>query len=561
MDGSVRRIETAYDSQGNAYLITSYDAASSGNIVNQVQREFNGLGQMTKEWQARGGAVNTSTSPKVQYTWSEMPSGANHSRLTSMTYPSGYVLTFNYASGLNSDVSRLSSLSDSTGTLESYDYLGLSTVVRRAHSQPNVDLSYVKRSGESNGTAGDQYAGLDIFGRVVDQRWLDPTTGTATYRFGYGYDLLGNRLYRDNTVNTTFGELYSYDALNQLASFDRGTLNGTKTGLTGSASRSQDFDFDAVGNWDSLTTDGGSPQTRSANKQNEITSISGATTPTYDANGNMTGDETGKQFVFDAWNRLVAVKNSGGTTLKTYGYDGLNRRVTETASSVTTDLFYSAAWQVLEEKVGSNTTKRYVWSPVYVDAMILRDRDTDANGSLDERLWVQQDANFNVTALVNGSGTVVERYTYDPFGSVSVLNASWSALGGSAYGWEYGFQGLRYDAIARLNAAHERWYSPTLGRWVTLDPIRYSGGNTNLYGFVANRPTRWTDASGLAGPVVVAPAVYELFVWGTTIVLAAFGIQVALPHIPIPLPSGGGGATYAGRIPCRVTRRSPTGLG
>lgn len=90
--------------------------------------------------------------------------GANHSRLTSITYASGYVLTFNYASGLNSDISRLTSLSDSGGTLESFDYLGLGTVVTRAHSQPGVDLTYLKRSGESNADAGDQYIGLDRFG-------------------------------------------------------------------------------------------------------------------------------------------------------------------------------------------------------------------------------------------------------------------------------------------------------------------------------------------------------------------------------------------------------------
>ena len=38
-----------------------------------------------------------------------------------MTHPSGFVLTYNYASGLNGRISRLSSLSDSTGTSESYD--------------------------------------------------------------------------------------------------------------------------------------------------------------------------------------------------------------------------------------------------------------------------------------------------------------------------------------------------------------------------------------------------------------------------------------------------------
>jgi YD repeat-containing protein len=123
VDGAVRRIETAYDTQGNAYLLTSYDATSSGNIVNQVQRQFNGLGQLIREWQSHSGAVNTGTSPSVQYTYSEMSGGANHSRLTSIIYPNGRTITYNYASGLSNNISRLSSITDGATTLESYDYL------------------------------------------------------------------------------------------------------------------------------------------------------------------------------------------------------------------------------------------------------------------------------------------------------------------------------------------------------------------------------------------------------------------------------------------------------
>src|SRR5262249_21658513 len=153
----------------------------------------NGLGQLTKDYQEHSGSVNTSTSLKVQYAYTEMSGGANHSRLTGVTYPNGKVLTYNYASGLSSNISRLSSLSDTSGTLESYDYLGLGTVVRRAHSQPGIDLTYIKQTGESNGDAGDQYTGLDRFGRVDDQRWLKTSTGTATDRFQYGYDRDSNR--------------------------------------------------------------------------------------------------------------------------------------------------------------------------------------------------------------------------------------------------------------------------------------------------------------------------------------------------------------------------------
>ncbi|MGF1633624.1 MAG: hypothetical protein ACFCVE_07215, partial [Phycisphaerae bacterium] len=32
------------------------------------------------------------------------------------------------------------------------------------------------------------------------------------------------------------------------------------------------------------------------------------------------------------------------------------------------------------------------------------------------RLWVQHDANFNVTSLTNNAGAVVKRFTYDPYG-------------------------------------------------------------------------------------------------------------------------------------------------
>src|SRR5262249_12421308 len=159
-------------------------------------------------YQSHAGAVDTSTTPKVQYAYSEMAGGANHSRLVSMTYPNGRVLNFNYSSGLNDSISRLSSISDTSGTLESYDYLGLHTVLRRAHSQPGVDLTYIKQTGESNGDAGDQYTGLDRFGRIVDQRWINTTSSTATDRFQYSYDRDSNRLTKANLVNSSFNESY-----------------------------------------------------------------------------------------------------------------------------------------------------------------------------------------------------------------------------------------------------------------------------------------------------------------------------------------------------------------
>ncbi len=225
VDGSVRRIEYAHDSQGNQYLITSYNAATAGSIVNQVQQVYNGLGQMIGEYQSHSGAVETSTTPEVQYAYNELSGGANNSRLTSITYSSGYVVDYNYGTSgsLDDTISRLSSLSDSTGTLESYQYLGADTVVERDHPQSGVNLTYVEQSGDSYAITdgGDQYAGLDRFGRVIDQNWVNASTGASVYRVQYGHDAGGNVLYQQNLVDAVFSELYSYDSLNQRNRFSK----------------------------------------------------------------------------------------------------------------------------------------------------------------------------------------------------------------------------------------------------------------------------------------------------------------------------------------------------
>jgi RHS repeat-associated protein len=510
VNGSARQIAYAYDTQGNQYLATSYNAATGGTVVNQVQQVYNGLGQLTGEYQSHAGSVVTSgtnPTPEVQYAYTEMAGGVNNSRLVSMTYPSGYVLNFNYAQGLDSSISRLTSLSDAgspvTGPLESYKYLGLATVVERDHAQPNVNLSYTQQPGDpsANHDAGDPYTGLDRFGRVIDQNWVNATTGQSTDRFQYGYDRDSNRLSRTNVVDAAFTEQYQYDNLNQLTNFQRG-------------SHSQNWSLDALGNWNSVTTDG-TTQTRSTNQQNELTTISGAGTVSYDANGNLTADGSGKTYVYDAWNRLVAVKN-GSTTLAAYSYDALGRRITETHGSTTTDLYYSSAWQVLEERVNGVLQARNIWSPVYVDALVLRDQSSQQNGTLDQRLYVQQDANWNVTALVNTAGTVVERYVYDPYGQVTILNPDWTRRTGSGFAWVYMHQGGRYDNATGLYSFRNRDYSPALGRWLEKDPLGFDAGDTNIYRFVGNRPINATDPTGLEPQEVMDPRSHgQIRVWIT----------------------------------------------
>jgi RHS repeat-associated protein len=132
-----------------------------------------------------------------------------------------------------------------------------------------------------------------------------------------------------------------------------------------------------------------------------------------------------------------------------------------------------------------------------------RDGDVSDAG---ERVYVLQDANYNVVALIGDSdlGTagfqpaVIERYAYDAYGTPLVLNADWTLDSDDAsdVGNRYLFQGGRFDRTLGLFAFGHRDLSTSLGRWLRQDPIGYVDG-PSLYQFVLSSPYTFVDPSGL----------------------------------------------------------------
>lgn len=59
------------------------------------------------------------------------------------------------------------------------------------------------------------------------------------------------------------------------------------------------------------------------------------------------------------------------------------------------------------------------------------------------------------------------------------------------------YTGRWFDSATGLQNNQNRWYSPSLGRWVSEDPIGFSGGDANLYRYVGNQPTEFVDPNGL----------------------------------------------------------------
>jgi RHS repeat-associated protein len=338
----------------------------------------------------------------------------------------------------------------------------------------------------------------------VEQRWTSSVG--VTDDFVYGYDRNGNALYRANQLNHNFDELYhasgagqGYDNFNEIIAFARGVLSASVPGgpldTVANPTTLESWRLNAVGGMSSVTVNGAT-QNRSYNAQNQATTVGNATL-TYDKAGNVTADQTGQQLVYDAWGRLVKVLSASGAVLAAYAYDGLGRRIQETASGITTDLYYDQQGNVLEEDVGGVAKAQYVYSPAD-GSLIERDRDATGNGQLSERLYAQTDANGDVTALVNAAGQVVERYVYDPYGTVTVLDANWNQRAGSQYAWRYLFQGGRYDSATGYYHFGARDYSPSLGSWLEQDPLGLGAGDPNVYRFVGGNPVNATDPSGLS---------------------------------------------------------------
>ncbi len=544
IDNAVLRLSRTYEVRGLVEKATSYDNATvgSGAIVNEVQFSYNDFGQLENDYQSHSGAVNTGTTPKVAYTYAN--GSANHVRRTKITYPNGRFLHIGYNSGADESLGRVSFLADdssgSPGThLAEYTYLGLGMVAKVDYTEPDL------RCDLAHGTGDDPFDGLDRFDRVVDLLWRDYGSSIDVERVKHGYDRAGNRLWRECPVPAAqnpavhMDELYTYDGIYQLKTFKRGDLNGTKDAIaSGTLKFAQEWSFDPTGNWTVFKEDatGDSTfeldQSRTHNKFNEITQIAGSSSHVaHDRAGNMTKTPKSDNWtashdnVYDAWNRLVTVKDGANKVIDN-SYDALTRRTLKKVYvSGTLDhtrhYYYSDSWQVLEERKDTATRadRQFLWGPRSIDDLVLRDRDADGSAStgnlgvsgsgVEERIYCLQDPSWNVTVVADVNGDTHERCTFAAYGKPFFLTPTYGSRSSSSYDWDSLFSGYCRDGEHAIYAVRHRWLAPTIGRWLTHDPAttgpkepsdpRWFSDSlgSNVYPYAANSPVNLTDPSGL----------------------------------------------------------------
>ena len=193
----------------------------------------------------------------------------------------------------------------------------------------------------------------------------------------------------------------------------------------------------------------------------------------------MLTDENGNSYQWDALNRLIKITYPSGAT-SNFAYDGLNRRVQilEKNSSGSTTSTYDHIWvgqQIVERRSSNGTTVLNRYFP----------QGEQQSGS---NCYYTRDHLGSVRELISSTGTLVARYSYDPYGKESYIG------GTGATAIQYA--GMYYHTTSGLNLTKYRAYDPNTGRWLNRDPIGEHGG-FNLYRYVSDDPENLNDPLGL----------------------------------------------------------------
>ncbi|MDH4101742.1 MAG: RHS repeat-associated core domain-containing protein, partial [Nitrospirota bacterium] len=278
------------------------------------------------------------------------------------------------------------------------------------------------------------------------------TVNGVTNSYDYGYDTTGRLI--EVRKNGALTVSYGYDD-----NGNRVTVNGATVGV-----------YD---NQDRLVQYGATTYSHTANGELQGKTSGGQTTSyNYDVLGNLKSavlpDGTQIQYVVDGQNRRIG-KKVNGSLVQAFLYEDQLRPVAELNGSgaVVSRFVYGTKVNVPEYMVRNGVTYRII---------------TDHLGS--PRLVVD-----------TATGAAVQQIEYDEFGNV---------LNDTNPGFQpFGFAGGLYDSETKLVRFGARDYDAETGKWTAKDPIRFNGGDANLYGYVGNDPIGLVDPRGLIVDTIV----------------------------------------------------------
>ncbi|WP_374079019.1 RHS repeat domain-containing protein [Bdellovibrio bacteriovorus] len=344
----------------------------------------------------------------------------------------------------------------------------------------DLTLSYNTPNGQLTGTSigtgtsaiTDTYT-YNNYGEVTD--YVAKRGTTTIYSLTLARDASGRINGKTQTMNAATDAFeYTFD--------DTGRLTETKKNTATVATYGYDSNSNRNGG-----TIGVQPTTASYDDQDRLTTYN-TLSFTYNANGDLTSKTNNTlgqttQYTYDVFGNLKQVQLPGGPTID-YEVDALNRRIGKKVNGVLQKRWvYMDQYRIAAElNAAGAITKRFVYGSKsnIPDYMIV--------GSTKYRIISDHLGSPRLVVKMS-DGSIAQRMDHDEFGRVTV-NTNPDTT-------PFGFAGGLYDHQTSLVRFGARDYDPEVGRWTAKDPILFKGGDSNLFGYVANDAINWIDPTGL----------------------------------------------------------------
>jgi RHS repeat-associated protein len=344
-------------------------------------------------------------------------------------------------------------ISQMTGLTRFSDLGGVNLVAETSYSYyQNEKLAQIVHRKGANNLVSYNYI-YDSASRLT--KVISSVDGTDEYTYSATDQLTGA-----NHSNQT-NEAYQYDANGNR--IDNGYQTGTNNQLL--ADRYYTYEYDHEGN---------------RTKRTEI--VTGKTT----------------EYVWDYRNRLTQVlfKDGAGAISKAieYTYDVDNQRIGKKIDTSAT-----GGGEVIERYVidrdqialvfdGQGVQKsRYLYG-AEIDQVLAEESGASVQ-------WFLADEQGTIKDVVDNTGAVIDHISYDSYGRI--VNQT------NPIELRFAYTGREWDGETGQYYYRARYYDPTVGAFISEDPLGFGAQDTNLRRYVGNSPTNYTDPSGEIVPVIV----------------------------------------------------------
>ncbi len=458
------------------------------NLAKQLSSVIRPDGQVLSLAYDTGGRLATQTLPRGSTTYGYSPTTGHLSTITapdlgtlSYTYDGSLPLSETWSGGVSGSVSvaydnnfRVTSRTvGATPIAYTYDADGLLT------GSGAETLTRDPLNGLLTGTSLGSSTTTNSYNEFGEISAFNASFGIDNFNISYVRDKLGRITQK---VEVIFGVTTTTDYVYDLA----GRLTGVAENGVATAVYQYDSNGNRIGGYNKA---GGILSYYDA--QDRLTSWNG-TNYTYTANGELAtkrhslagGNPQVTTYNYDVLGNLMTATLPNATTID-YVVDGRNRRIGKKVNGVLTQgfLYKDQLNPVAELDGAGNVVSRFVYgSKANVPDYMIK-------GGVTYRII--SDHLGSPRLVVNTStGAIVQRMDYDDWGNV---------INDTNPGFQpFGFAGGIYDRDTNLIRFGARDYDPETGRWTAKDPIKFKGGDSNLYGYVLGDPVNWIDSNGLS---------------------------------------------------------------